>query len=94
MQTSCARIQEGLQERSIHLLQEPIIEDTRLKLCDWFSFEEVEVFGGDNAWDQIISAVSYCNLKTGLGKQNGLGPQRFACSCFSNPSDPVSRAAA
>ena len=45
MQTRRSRVQKRFQEGSIHLLEQPIIKDTRLELADRLRLEEIQMLG-------------------------------------------------
>lgn len=70
MQPRNRRIEESFEEGCVHLLEKPVIEDARLKLCDWLRLEKVQVLRCDDARNQV-SAISSFNL-LGLSEEDGL----------------------
>ena len=72
MQTRRSRVQKRFQEGSIHLLEQPIIKDTRLELADRLRLEEIQMLGRHNAGNKIL-ARSRFNLKPRLRKKHCLG---------------------
>ena len=79
-------VEESLQEGRVHLLEKPIVEDTRLKLGDWFSLEEVQVLCCHNARHHV-RAIGRFDFKPGLSKEKSLGAQGFPNSSTTNPGD-------